>query len=66
MKDSIIVAGLAVAFGCLFARRSPASMALQASILARASWLMACEMAEGAWERRTRWHECKESAWRAR
>lgn len=66
MKDPIIVAGMAVAFGCLFARRSPASLALQASILARASWLLCREMAAGAWERRIRWQECKERAWRER
>lgn len=66
MKDPILLAGVVLAFGCFCARRSPVSITLHASVLARASWLLACTMADGAWERRGRWNECLDAAWRRR
>jgi len=66
MKDPALLAGVAVFFGCLFVRKSPNALLLHSTLLARASWLLAREMAEGAWARRGRWEECKDRAWRER
>ncbi len=66
MKDPYLLAGVAIVFGCLFAKRTPVSLVQRGCIYARAVWLLACTMAEGAWERRSRWEECKFEAWRQR
>lgn len=66
MKDPILMAGVVVAFGCIFARRTPLSLLDMAVLNARAAWMLAATMAEGAWARRNRWQECKERAWRER
>lgn len=66
MKDPILLAGVALAFGCLFAKRTPVSLVQQGCIYARALWLLAATMAEGAWARRGRWEECCDEAWRKR
>ncbi len=66
MKDPYLLAGVAVLFGCLFAKRTPVSLVQRGCIYARALWLLAATMAEGAWERRSRWEECKFEAWRQR
>ena len=44
----------------------PNALLLHGTLMARASWLLTREMAEGAWARRTRWEECRERAWRER
>lgn len=66
MKDPYLLAGVAVLFGCLFAKRTPVSLVQRGCIYARAVWLLAGMMAEGAWERRSRWEECLFEAWRQR
>lgn len=66
MKDPILLAGICVAFGCLFARRTPVAMLHIGCVYARAAWMLAGNMAEGAWARRERWEECKQAAWRGR
>lgn len=66
MKDPILLAGVVAAFGCLFAKRTPVSLVERGCLYARASWLLAATMAEAAWERRVRWEECCERAWRER
>lgn len=64
--NEIIFAGVAVGFGCLFSKRTPASLIHRGCVYARALWLLAATMAEGAWVRRTRWSECLDAAWRHR
>lgn len=66
MKDPYLLAGVALAFGCLFAKRTPVSLVQLGCIYARAVWLLARVMAEGAWERRRRWEECVDESWRQR
>lgn len=66
MKDPILLAGVVAAFGCLFTKRTPVSMLERWCLHARALWLLASTMTEAAWERRVRWQECVEQAWRER
>jgi len=66
MKDPYLLAGVALAFGSRFAKRTPVSLVQLGCIYARAVWLLARVMAEGAWERRRRWEECVDESWRQR
>ncbi len=66
MKDPYLLAGVAVLFGCLFAKRTPVSLVQRGCIYARALWLLAATMAEGAWERRAGWEEGSEESGRKR
>ena len=65
MRDPILLSGICLAFGCIFAKRTPVSLVHRGCIYARAVWLLAGTMAEGAWVRRGRWKECLDMAWRA-
>lgn len=66
MKDPYLLAGVAVLFGCICAKRTPVSLVQLGCVYCRAVWGLMRVMVEGAWERRGRWRECVDEAWRRR